>query len=331
MSAIPPSTCKRALLGSVAVLSAFMAPAAFAAGTAANTAILNTATATYTDSNTGSPATASSNTVTVRVDEILGVTTVSNNPGPVSVSSADNDDVLSFTVSNPGNGDEAYRLTVNAALAGDQFDPTDIKIYLDSNGNGAYDPTDALYVPGSNDPLLTPDQSIVVFVTADTPAGRANGDLGNLSLTATATTGSGTPGTTFAGAGTGGVDAVVGPTTATASANGGYLVSQLTTSLVKSQTTADPFGGTNAVPGAVITYTLNLSAAGTGSLNGALISDVIPANTTYVAGSIRLNSAVLTDGVDADAGRFTGSAVEVNLGNLTAPAAQSVQFQVRIN
>ncbi len=333
MLATLSSTRRNALLGSVAVLSAFAAPQAFAAGTIAGTVIPNTATASYVDSNNNQPATVTSNTVNVQVDEILGVTVVSNNAGPVTVATPDNDKVLSFTTCNPGNGQEAYLLTVaNSTVTPDQFNPNDYKIYLDSNANGVYDVVgDALYVPGTNNPDLAPDACTVVFVTADIPAGQANGNLGAVTLTSTAVTGSGAPGTTFPGAGTAGSDAVVGPTTATANADGRYLVTQLSTSLVKSQTVADPFGGTNAVPGATITYTLNLTASGTGSLNTSAISDVIPANTTYVAGSLKLNSTTLTDAADADAGRFTGTAVEVNLGNLTAPTAQSVEFKVTIN
>jgi len=39
----------------------------------------------------------------------------------------------------------------------------------------------------------------------------------------------------------------------------------------------------------------------------------------------------LTDAVDADAGRFTGSQIEVMLGALSAPSTQTVAFQARIN
>jgi hypothetical protein len=70
---------------------------------------------------------------------------------------------------------------------------------------------------------------------------------------------------------------------------------------------------------------------GTGSADNGLISDPIPVNTTYVAGSLTLNGSPLTDNADADAGRFTGTAIEVSLGTLAAPTTQTVTLQVLIN
>jgi len=307
-----------------------VAAPAWAIGAPANTAISNTAQATFTDPD-GQPQTVNSNTSTLRVDEVLGVVVVSNDAGNKSVLSPDDDRPLSFTITNPGNGPEAFALGSNAALAGDDYDPTDVRIFLD-NGNGVFEPgVDTLYAPGVNDPVLAPDQSRVVFITSDTPAGRATGDTADARLTATAVTGSGAPGTTFAGQGTGGVDAVVGTTTATANAQGTYAVVQALATLTKNQTIQDPFGGNSPVPGAVITYTVTMTLAGSGTITGAQIDDTIPANTTYVADSLKLDAATLTDAADTDAGRFTGSAIAVTLGAVTAPSTHTVQFQVRIN
>ncbi len=328
--AFPHSHAVRRALGACLVLWASLASPAWAAGAPANTAINNTATVTFTDPD-GQPQTINSNTATLRVDELLGVAVVSNDAGNVGVLSPDDDDALSFTITNPGNGSEAFALAANAALGGDEYDPTDVRIFLD-DGDGVFEPAqDTLYVVGVNDPVLAPDQSLVVFISADTPAGHATGDTAAAQLTATAVTGSGTPGTTFAGQGTGGVDAVVGATTATADAQGTYSVSQTLTTLSKSQTIEDPFGGTSPVPGAVITYTITMTLAGSGTITGAQIDDSIPSNTTYVPGSLRLDGLPLTDAADVDAGQFTGSAIAVSLGAVTAPGSHTVEFQVQIN
>ena len=316
-------------LGLSLLLCALAAPA-WAIGAPANTPITNTATATFNDPD-GNPQSVNSNTTTLRVDELLGAVVVSNDAGNVAVFSPDDDDPLSFTVTNPGNGSEAYALTFDAALGGDQYDPTDVRIFLD-DGDGIFEPAqDTLYSLGSNDPVLAPDQSIVVFVSADTPAGRATGDTGAVRLTATAVTGSGLPGTTFAGQGTGGVDAVVGSTTATANAQGAYAVTQTLSTLTKSQSVTDPLGGSRPIPGAVITYTIVMSLQGSGTITGAQIDDTIPANTTYFADSITLDLVPQTDAADADAGRFTGTAIAVSLGSVPAPATHTVTFQVRID
>jgi uncharacterized repeat protein (TIGR01451 family) len=301
------------------------------AGTVANTLVTNTASVSFTMAS-GLPQSVNSNPASFRVDERLDVAVVSNNATPVAVLSPDSDRPLSFTVTNLGNGTEAFRLVVDTALGADQFDPSDTRVYLDTNANGNFEPaSDAAYVAGGNDPVLAPDQSVTVFVTHDIPAGRVQDDLGLARLTATAVTGTGAAGTVFAGQGAGGTDAVVGATTASANRQGSYQVAAVAATLAKTQAVVDPSGGTNPVSGATITYTLTLSVSGSGTVTATQIVDPIPANTSYVAGSLRLNGAVLSDSADADAGRFTGSQIEVTLGALAAPSTQTVAFQARIN
>jgi uncharacterized repeat protein (TIGR01451 family) len=309
----------------------------FAAGTAANTTINNTATVNYEDPP-GTPHTANSNTVAVVVDEILNVTVADG--GNVTVFTPDGDRALSFTITNTGNGTEAYELSF-AGVAGDDFDPDNAannpRIFLD-DGDGVFDAGDTLYVFGVNEPVLAPDASRVVFFVSNIPSGRASGDSGSVSLRATAVSADpngNAPGTTFAGAGDGGTDAVAGGTTASALDQASYTVSAVTTNLNKTATIADPFGGSNAVPGAIITYTLTFTLSGSGSITLGQISDPIPANSTYVPNSTKLNGVAQTDAADSpgvDNSRFTGTGVEVNLASpLAAPSTQTVQFQITIN
>ena len=58
------------------------------------------------------------------------------------------------------------------------------------------------------------------------------------------------------GAGELGTNAVVGTSGASDDDMGTYIVSGLVVSLVKSVGIADPFGGSEPVPGAVLTYTV---------------------------------------------------------------------------
>ncbi|HUP92611.1 MAG TPA: hypothetical protein VM074_10225 [Solimonas sp.] len=312
------------------VLLSGSAPA-WAALTRAGTDITNVATATYTDAG-GAAQSVDSNPSTLRVAEILDLTLTSNDARSIPVTTPDTGDALSFSLTNTGNGSEAFSLVANPALAGDQFDPVLRGLVLDLNRNGLLEQgIDPTYVPGANDPLLEPGQSLTIFVLHDTPGGLQNNDRGMSRLTATAVTGSGAPGTLFAGLGDGGVDAVVGTTGATHAEEGGFLVSLVAGTLSKSQTVADPFGGDAPVPGATITYRLTFQVSGAGNLSGVQIADPIPQHTRYVPGSLSLDGAPLTDIADADAGRFTGAGIEVGLGTQTAPSTHVITFRVNID
>jgi uncharacterized repeat protein (TIGR01451 family) len=302
---------------------------AWAAGTLAGTNIENIATASY-DAGAGT-IDIQSNTAIILVDELLEVTVASSDPGDVATTPAATNAVLTFQVTNNGNGPESFTLTPNVANSGDDFDPALSQIVLDTNNNGVYDPgVDTVYVAGTNDPLLTPDQSITVFVLTNIPATQANGDRANVSLIAAANTGTGTPGTSFAGAGEGGGNAVVGTSGADGEASGFFRVDAASVTLAKTAVVADRFGGTTAVPGSIITYTIVATISGAGSLNNLSINDPIPAGTAYVPASLTLQGAAQTDAADADAGNFNGTRVSVALGNTPAGQTRTVTFQVTI-
>ncbi len=300
-----------------------------AAPTVAGTTISNTATATYNDPG-GNQQSTPSNRVDIIVDELLDVTVASADPGDMPAAPGSTNQVLSFTVTNTGNGSEAFRLTPNSTVGGDQFDPTTTSIVID-NGNGVYDPgVDVVYTPGSNDPVLGPDASVKIFILSTIPGGTTDGSRGAVTLTAAAVTGTGAPGTSFPGQGQGGGDAVVGSSGADGVDDGAYVVQSASVSLAKSATVLDPFGGTESVPGSIITYTIVATITGTGTLTNLAIGDAIPAGTIYQNGTITLQGSGLSDGVDADAGEFGSSAVAVRLGSLTGGATRTVTFKVRI-
>ena len=304
-----------------------------AVGTAAGTNITNTATVNY--SLGGTPATVTSNTTTVAVAELVNVT-IALQSATVSVAAGATNEALLFLVTNTGNGAELFTLAGDSVLVGDDFDPTPAApfIYFDTDSSGDLSPADVPYVSGSNDPLLAADGAVAVLLVNDIPAGLPDGEYGRSELTAAASTGTGAPGTVLPGLGTGGVDAVIGTSGGVAAVFGQYLVGDILLSAVKSQAVLDPFGGSQPIPGAAITYQIVVTAAGSGVALGTAFTDAIPASTTYVAGSLRLNGATLTDPVDGDVGSFElGPArVAVSLGDLTtATGPQTIDFRVTIN
>lgn len=306
-----------------------------AVGTNAGTDITNTATADYIES--GSPFSINSNPETVRVAEILDVSVVWQDASNVIVSTPDTNQVLTFLLTNTGNGNDNYTLTVQNNIGGDQFDPVLVDIYLDSNSNDTYEAgIDTQYIAGTNDPVLAADASISVFVINNIPAALNNADLGNSQLTATSNTGSGAPGTIITNAGEGNTDAVVGNSGGTSSDAGTYVVADLL-SLVKSVVINDPMGGNQPVPGAIMTYTIVVTVTGSGTAAGVVITDPIPTNTTYVANSITLNTIAQTDASDSptdesDYNITNAGSITVNLGDLiSASPVQTITFDVTIN
>ena len=221
MMKAPVGGAKHQLLPScsaIALLAALALPMqAQAAGTRAGSTISNTASASF-DTGGGS-TTINSNQVDLLVDELLDVTVGSNNPTDVPTTPGATQQVLSFRVTNAGNGAENVVLSTIANAGGDNYDPVVTQIYIDADGNNAFDAaTDTLYTPGTGDPLLQPESAITVFVIATTPASVVDGNRGVVSLVAAAKTGTGDPGDSFAGQGEGGGDQERGL------AHGGILV-----------------------------------------------------------------------------------------------------------
>ena len=305
-----------------------------AAGTIAGTDIDNTAVVDYEIA--GAPRTTTSNTVTLTVAEVLDVD-VTLLSGPASVPSGSSAQDLLFVVTNTGNGTESFLLAINNVLSGDDFDPvesTPAAIYFDTDASGDFSAGDTAYVPGSNDPLLLPDASVDVLLVNDIPTSLADAATGLSELGAAALTGTGDPGDRFPGDGDGGIDAVVGTSGADDVINGQYIISDIQLAVVKSATVLDPFGGSDPVPGAEITYRIIVTATGSDTATNTVFTDPIPANTSYLSNSITLNGSALTDVADTDVGAYTATPtpeVSVGLGDLVETSgAQTIEFTIII-
>lgn len=319
----------------LALTGALWMPAAHAVGTPAGTNIDNTAEVSFDVS--GSSLTETSNTITVTVAEILDVdVTLQSVAKPVSP--GDNAQELLFTVTNIGNGSESFSLLLDNTLSGDDFDPVASapnSIYFDTDSSGDLSPGDTPYTPGSNDPVLAPDGSVNIFIVNNIPATAVDGDIGFSLLNATSLTGSGAPGTVFAGAGDGGVDAIAGNSGADDDDTGQYNVSDVRLDLVKSAVVSDQFGGGEPVPGATINYTIVVTPSGGGTAATSVFNDQIPPFTTYSPGTMTLNGVPLSDTPDADAGQLIVGAnptINILLGDLTAASGpQTIVFAVTID
>jgi hypothetical protein len=299
-------------------------------GHPAGTNITNVATATY-ELPSGGETSVDSNIVTLKVDELLDVSVASGRPRRRPDLARPHRPAADFTVTNGGNGAESFTLGTVANGGGDDFDPAVTSIVLDTNGNGAYDAgVDTVYVERRQRSAARSRPVAHGLRPLTIPAGAGDGHRGRVDLTAVAKTGSGAPGTSFAGLGQGGGDAVVGATGADAEDDGYYRVAAASVSFVKSATVADAFGGAATAPGSTITYTLAATVSGSGSL--ANLGSRLRSGRHDLQGRLdhprRRRAHRLAD---ADAGSFTGTAIAVGLGTVAAGTTRTITFQVKID
>ena len=264
------------------------------------------------------PFHAVSNVTLLRTGEILDCA-LSAAPSGTPVPADTHDRTVTAQLANGGNGEESFHL---AAVTDPSIHVTGLAI--DMNRNGVFDAgSDVLLGTDAETGPVAAGATITILVLVRTDAVAPRDGLDRITLIATARTGSGKPGTPFAGQGDGGGDAVVGRSSARAEVVLPLGAEVLTATLTKAQAVSSPGGGEAPVAGAVITYTLNASFAGQGSISDVRISDPIPAGTRYVAGSLRLDGAPFEGG-------FDGSVIDIALGTVRAPAAHTIVFQATI-
>lgn len=351
------------LLGTVgaAALMILGASPALAAGTQAGTAITNQVTVNYQVGGVSQTATTASDTfavdrkVNLTVAEV-GTTTTQVSPGETAA-------VTTFTVTNNSNTVLDFALAVAQQTGGagahsntDNFDVTNVKIYIDTNGDGDYDAGTDLEVSYIDE--LAADASARIFVVSSVPLGQATGDVAAVTLTATGREGgtASSQGAALSETNTGALNEVdrmfvdtvfadaAGATDSLGdgahSAKDDYtvLASALTVSKL-SRVISDPVNGTTnpkAIPGATIEYCIVVAnASGSATASSVAISDPLPGTVTYSSSyGIFLNGTV-TSGVcneDGSAGGSYGSGtVSGTLASVAAGETKTLRFRAVIN
>ena len=331
------------------IIAVFAASAAFlaaasdvaAAGTAAGTTIVCPVTVDYKFGALSQPTLNASTSFVV--DRLVNVT-VTRNSDPTAAANQPNVPI-SFVVANTGNAAQRYALQV-VSRATDSFDMNNVRIYRDNDGSGSWDAGDTLYADAGTFGDLVSDASFTVVIVSDTPGTVVSGQTAVYDLVATSVdAGTLTVSTATAGPNSAGVDSVLIDSAGSAagdaardgkhSAAGTYTVATASAVIMnKTALVLDQWGGNLPIRGATLRYTIIVSVAGAGTAQNVVVSDPIPANTIFTPGTLRLNTAVLTDAADTDAGdagATTPGAVNVRLGDLTsASPVQTIVFDVRI-
>jgi uncharacterized repeat protein (TIGR01451 family) len=244
---------KRLLFVHLAVLlllAAFAAPPAMALGTPSGTAISNQAFADFNDAN-GNPRTrVYSNTVTVTVTQVAGVSTEpptdTGNGIPGSTAN------YPLQICNTGNGNDTI------TFAATNVDGWTVSVILDANGNGVLDAGETTVVNTTG--VLGDDDCFKVIVVVSVPPGATNGFTSTTTVTATSTFN----------------NSVTDSSTFTTNVQAAALNLSKLASLA------------TAKPGDIITYAVRGTNLGAGAAYNILAVDTIPANTTYVPNSMRI-------------------------------------------
>ena len=304
------------LAASIALVagSAAFISSAHAAAPAAGTNISNIASASYTDS-TGNTKTVSSNIVTTTVLPVASFTLIADRTANAN---ANNQVSLSHTLTNTGNGSDTFTVNVADVTSGDQYDFSNLKVYLDANKDG---------VPDSQTPVtsvtLAAGESVNLIVQATTPttgaggAALSAGDLGKLTITAQSTLD----------------NTLTATNTDTVKITNGAVISVIKSASVTA------IDATQASPTArEVEYKLVYQNTGNTTATDVTVTDLLPAGLTYVANSAKLAGVAQTDGVDADGYKFvettSGSGkgtVTLTIPTLAPNTTGTLTFKVRVD
>lgn len=279
--------------------AAFMS-SAHAAAPAAGTNISNVASASYTDS-TGNSQTVTSNIVTTTVSQVGSFTltanqTVTANKGQM-VS-------LSHTLTNTGNGSDTFTLVAaDVANGSDDWDFTGgFKIYLDADKNGIPDgaPITSINLAAGQSVNLIVESTTTILNTVTA------GQTGQWKIDAT--------------------NSVVGSTMTVSNTDTVKIVNGAVVTLRKAASVTTI---SDASPSREVEYTLTFQNTGNTTANDVTISDALPANVTYVAGSATLEGTALTD----NSGNYTivGSLLTLSGQTLTVGTTRTLKFKVSVD
>lgn len=350
-------TRKRLVAGvSLAALMFTNVTPAYAAGTTAGSSIVNNVTVDFKVGGVSQNQVSASNSFVVDRKVNLTVAEVGN--ATTSVSPGQTAAVTTFTVTNSSNATLDFALAATNRSGGtaahggtDNFDVSNIKMYVDTNNNGVYDAgtdTQVSYLD-----QVAADAVVTVFVVADVPLGRATGDVAGVRLTATAADGStaGTQGanlTQTAGANTAGMDTVFADTNANGNTAGDgisfaeddYTVLGANVTATKtSKIISDPINGSTnpkMIPGATVEYCIAVSnSSGSASATSVVVTDALPAQMTYDSTfGIKLNGTVTAGSCNADGvagGTFSSNTVTGTIASIAAADTRTVVFRATIN
>jgi uncharacterized repeat protein (TIGR01451 family) len=342
---------------SMLAVAAGTASPALAAGTPAGSTITNNVSVAYQVGGVSQTGLSASNSFTV--DRKVNFTVAEDGSSTTQVSPGQLAAVTSFIVTNTSNAPLDFALAASNRVGGtaahggtDVFDVSNLRLFADTNSNGAYDPGTDLAIAYLDQ--IAADANSRVFVVVDVPLGRSTSEVAGVRLTGTAAeaTAAGSLGavvTQTAGANTAGVDTVFADVT-TADGNiardgihfdeDDYtILAAALTATKTSRVISDPLNGTTnpkLIPGAVVEYCITVAnGAGGAAAANVAISDTLPATTTYEPTfGVKVNGTYTSSTCNADGvivGAHASGVVSGSIPSIAAGDTRTVLFRVTIN
>ncbi len=257
------------------------------------TEIHNIAQIQYNDGpNLINLASTESNFITVQAG---GVVTVDFTP--LRTDSGEPGDTIdyAFTVTNTGALTEAFTLSFSSNQSLNWI------YYYDANGNGTIDSSE----------------------TATTATGPLAGNGGQYNVVARTILGVvSTNGT---------IDVTTFRVTSTTNAGNFKTTTGTTTILIPVMNLTKIADSPEPKPGREIRYQITYGNNGGGHAIQFVVTDAIPANTTYIAQSVQHNTIPKTDEADGDEVTLSNGVITVNVGTVNPAASGVIEFRVRIN
>jgi uncharacterized repeat protein (TIGR01451 family) len=351
----------KTLGASTAIAATLMTSVPVFASTDPGVNILNNVTVDYQVGTVAQTQKTASDTF--KVDRKVLFTVVEKTPvGTTNVSPGQLGAKTAFTVTNSSNDILDFTLTAaNLATAAttprgtDAIDVSNLLMCFDANNDGNCDAAATATLTIDN--LAKDGGNITVLILGDVALSATTGQIAGVRLTATALDSAGATITAATDATVNGAATVetifaddLTPVLGNTARNGiswahdDYTVQAANLSVFKSsKVISDGVSASNfkSIPGAVVEYCISVAnAAGSATATNIDVGDLIPANTTFVTGSIKLNAAVTTPGASQVCSGGTAGGTYVTtpapkasgtLSSITAGNASALVFQVTID
>lgn len=312
----------------------------YAEGVAAGTIIKNTAYASYYIGNHKDSIISLETSHSFTVSETINAVLTALNTQAVVVPTPSDNRILSWQLSNTGNGTEAYQLAIENHILEDDFDPTVQSIWAESNNIPGWQSNDTRLSIPTDTITLAADQSQTIYIHSTIPDALNPNDTGKIKLIATASTANQEKfpiGHYIPNVGDHNTDAVFLIPNGSVTSLSSYVISTVALDINKTIFhVIDRYNSTQIMSGSLVTYRIEVDTTGLSnqSIENLIITDKTPTNMQYITNSIKLNGYPLSDKDDNDQADYnitTIDTVTVSLGNILPPQKNEILITYKVN